>query len=282
VQSQVQGRDRQYNITYDGKQFKRDISMLIPERTFLTIDVTRHDPTASTFLQSEQALLKPGAKLQEEELAICKTDKGDKAWYLVEVHKIYPGEIEVNYYTTPREHLDGYETTTHEQRQERLSQCRFRKTWFIRFGMNAGKGTLSAAFPKSPHLRLWTGKLPTNEFNDLILATGIRLDANGYLTKESLKIASQVAIPHEAINTIEDEKEIQTQLQISNAMYTYAEHFECTSRRCRKLWKKRAREGKPHAFPQKATSPHPGRTIVRSLQRLAENQPARMNTHRGT
>jgi hypothetical protein len=93
-----------------------------------------------------------------------------------------------------------------------------RKTWFIRSGTNAGKGTLNAPFPKSPHLRLWTGKLPTNEFNDLILATGIRLDANGYLTKESLKIASQVAIPHEAINTIEDEKEIQAQLQISNAM----------------------------------------------------------------
>jgi hypothetical protein len=89
--------------------------------------------------------------------------------------------------------------------------------------------------------------LPTNEFNALILATSwIRLDANGYLTKESLKIASQVVIPHEAINTIEDEKEIQTQLEISNVMYTYAEHFECTCRRCRKLWKKRAREGKPY------------------------------------
>jgi hypothetical protein len=236
--------------------------MLIPERTFLTIDVTRHDPTASTSLQSEPALLKPGAKLQEEELALCKTDKGDKAWYLVEVHKIYPDEIEVIYYTTPREHLDGYETATHEQKQERLSQCRFRKTWFIRSGTNAGKGTLNAPFPKSPHLRLWTGKLPTNEFNDLILATGIRLDANGYLTKESLKIASQVAIPHEAINTIEDEKEIHTQLQISNAMYAYAEHFECTCRRCRKLWKKRAREGKPHPPESNQTASWPNNSTV--------------------
>ena len=33
VQGNVEGRDRQYHITYDGKQFKRDISMLIPERT---------------------------------------------------------------------------------------------------------------------------------------------------------------------------------------------------------------------------------------------------------
>ncbi len=50
------------------------------------------------------------------------TVKGDKAWYLVEVHKIYPEEIEVIYYTTPREHLDGYETATHEQCQR--SRCR--------------------------------------------------------------------------------------------------------------------------------------------------------------
>jgi hypothetical protein len=27
-------------------------------------------------------------------LIICKTDKGDKAWSLAEVHKIYPDEIE--------------------------------------------------------------------------------------------------------------------------------------------------------------------------------------------
>jgi hypothetical protein len=83
---------------------------------------------------------------------------------------------------------------------------------------------------------LWTGKLPTKEFNDLILATGIRLDTNGYLSKESLKIASQVTIPHEAINTIEDEKDLQQQLQLSNAMYTYAEHVMCNCRRCRKAW----------------------------------------------
>ncbi len=109
-----------------------------------------------------------------------------------------------------------------------------------RYGTNARKGTLNTPFPKSPHLRLWTEKLPTNEFNDLmILATGIKLDTNGYLNKKSHKIASQVAIPHEAINTIEDEKEMQTQLQINNALCTYAEH-ECNCKRYRKLWTKNA------------------------------------------
>jgi hypothetical protein len=236
VQSKVDGRDRQYNITYDGKQFKRDISMLVPERTYQSLDISRHDPTAETTFHQEPALLKPGVKLREEELILCKTETADKAWYLAEVHKIYPEEIEVVYYTTPRQPLDDYATATPEQREERLSQSRFRKTWFIRTGTNAGKGTINAPFPKNPSLRLWTGKLPMKEFENLILANGIKLDANGYLTKESLKVASHVAIPHEALNTIEDEKELQAQLQTSNAMFSYAELQECNCIRCRKIW----------------------------------------------
>ena len=41
-----------------------------------------------------------------------------------------------------------------------------------------------------------------NEFDDLILANGIKLDSNGYLTRESIKIASELAMPHDAIPTI--------------------------------------------------------------------------------
>jgi hypothetical protein len=242
VRGKVNGRDRQYHIEYDGKDFKRDISMLIPEKRIKSIDVNCHDPTAETPVQAKPALFKPGVTLREEELILCKTDKGDKTWSLAEVHKIYPDEIEVIYYTTPHKQLDKYETATHEQKQECLSQSRFRKTWFIRTGTNAGKGTLNPPFPKNPLLRLWTGKLPTNEFDDLILATGIKLEPNGYLNEESRKIASKVKISHEAINTIEDEKDIQAQLQTSNAMFTYAELPLCNCRRCLKIWTKTARK----------------------------------------
>jgi hypothetical protein len=82
-----------------------------------------------------------------------------------------------------------------------------------------------------------------NEFEDLILATGIKLDVNGYLTKESRIIASQVTMPHEAINTVEDEKETQAKLRDSNAMFTYAELQTCNCRRCRQIWKETAKEG---------------------------------------
>jgi hypothetical protein len=184
---------------------------------------------------------------------LCKTDKDDKTWSLAEVHKIYPDEIEVIYYTTPREQLDEYETATHKQRQERLGQSRFRKTWFIRNGTNAGKGTLNSPFPKNPLLRLWTGKLPTNEFDDLILATGIKLKPNGYLTEESRKVASHVKISHVAINTIEDKNDIQAELQ--NAMYAYAELPLCNCRRCRKIWTKTAR--KESGPPLATTNSHP-------------------------
>ena len=255
VRGKVDGRDRQYHIEYNGKDFKRDISMLIPEKRMKEIDVNRHDPTAETPLIVKPALFKPGVVLREEELILCKTDKGDKAWSLAEVHKIYPDEIEVIYYTTPRKQLDDYETATHVQRQECLSQSRFRKTWFIRAGTNAGKGTLNPPFPGNPLLRLWTGKLPTNELDDLILATGIKLEPNGYLNEESRKIASQVKISHEAINTIEDEEEIRAQLLYSNAMYAYAELPLCNCRRCRAIWNKTAR--KESGPPLATTNLHP-------------------------
>ncbi len=114
MRGKVDERDRQYHIEYDGKGFKRDISMLIPVKQIQTIDVNRHDPTAETPLQVKPALFKSRVILREEELILCKTNKGDKAWSLAEVHKIYPDEIEVIYYTTPRKQLDEYETATHE------------------------------------------------------------------------------------------------------------------------------------------------------------------------
>jgi hypothetical protein len=255
VRGKVDGRDRQYHIEYNGKDFKRDISMLIPEKRMKEIDVNRHDPTAETPLIVKPALFKPGVILREEELILCKTDRADKAWSLAEVHKIYPDEIEVIYYTTPRKQLDDYETATHVLRQECLSQSRFRKTWFIRAGTNAGKGTLNPPFPSNPLLRLWTGKLPTNELDDLILATGIKLEPNGYLNEESRKIASHVTISHEAINTIEDEEDIRAQLLNSNAMYAYAELPLCNCRRCRTIWAKTAR--KESGPPLATTNLHP-------------------------
>ena len=84
----------------------------------------RHDPTVEASPHSEPALLKPGVTLQEEELILCKTEKGDQAWSLAEVHKVYPEEIEVVYYTTPRQQLEDYNWYERRQRHSKgtLSQ----------------------------------------------------------------------------------------------------------------------------------------------------------------
>jgi hypothetical protein len=72
---------------------------------------------------------------------------------------------------------------------------------------NAGKGTLKPPFPYNPKLRLWTGKLPASEIDDLVLATGILLDPQGYLNRESASIAVQLGIGHDSTVTVDDEEE---------------------------------------------------------------------------
>ena len=171
--------------------------------------------------------------LQEGILILCKTQKEDKGWYLAEIDKIYPDEIEVTYYATPRPSLDNYETSSKEQRMEALGEACFRKTWYIRQGKNAGMATNKAPFPQNPDLRLWKGKLQLTEREDLILAIGITLDHKGLLSKGSLQLASQLDISHEAAETVEDKEEQLADLRIANSLFCYAETMLCNCSRCR-------------------------------------------------
>ena len=134
----------------------------------------------------------------------------------------YPEEIEITYYTTPITQLENYNTATYEQKLGVLTNARFRKTWYISSGKNVGKATLKAPFPKNPELRLWTGKLPKTELDELILATDIQLSPQGYLDKDSIDIASKLAIGQLATQTVEDEKAHKENMQVANALYTYA------------------------------------------------------------
>ena len=67
----IEGRKRPYEIEYNGKRYKRDISMLIPEQTMLTIDVTKLDVTDSRESGTEPKLHTNGAELHEEDLILC-------------------------------------------------------------------------------------------------------------------------------------------------------------------------------------------------------------------
>ena len=104
----IDGRKRQYEIEYNGKRYKRDISMLIPEQTMLTIDVTTLDVTDSKESGAKPKLHTSGAELHEKDLILCKTDLTDTEWYLAEINKIYSDEIEIIYFTTPIKVVENF------------------------------------------------------------------------------------------------------------------------------------------------------------------------------
>ncbi len=104
----IEGRKRQNQIEYNGKRYKRDISMLIPVQTMLMIDVTTLDVTDSRESRAKPKLHANSAELREEDLILCKTDLTDTEWYLAEINKIYSDEIEIIYFTTPMKIVENY------------------------------------------------------------------------------------------------------------------------------------------------------------------------------
>ncbi len=45
IQGKVEGRDRQYHLSFEGKSFKRDVSMLVPKKYFTSINPKVHEST---------------------------------------------------------------------------------------------------------------------------------------------------------------------------------------------------------------------------------------------
>jgi hypothetical protein len=228
----IEGRKWQYEFEYNGKRYKRDISMLIPEQTMLTIDVTTLNVTDSRKSGAKPKLHINSAELHEEDMILCKTDLTDTEWYLAEINKIYSDEIEIIYFTTPIKVVEKYIEQSIEQKSENLRSARFWKTWFIRDGKNAGKGTIKAPFPSNPELRLWTGRLPKSELDGLILANNIKLSPHGYLSKDSIDIAVKLLISFASMQTINDEEEHLQGLRQANALFTYAQRTLCTCTQC--------------------------------------------------
>jgi hypothetical protein len=174
-------------------------------------------------MSSEASFPHQEEPLREEDIIICKTEKDDTSLCLAEVNRIFPDEVEVVYYTTPKPLMGGYTTATLHQRVNDLLKARFRKTWYVYSGKNAGKGTIKPPFPYNPKLRLWTGKLPANEIDDLVLATGMILDPQDYLNRESASLAVQLNIDHDSTTTVADEEEQLAQLRFANCLFTYSE-----------------------------------------------------------
>ncbi len=120
----ISGRKRQYELEHNGKRYKADISMLIPEQTMLEIDVTTLDVTARES-GTNPKLHVNGDEIREEDLIFFKTELTDTKWYLAEINKIYSDGIEVVYFTTPAKSAERYIDQSIDQRCENLRSARF-------------------------------------------------------------------------------------------------------------------------------------------------------------
>ncbi len=204
--------------------------MLVPEKDMSAINPEVHDPTTGAPSQAKPAFHTRKQPLREEDIILCKTEKDNISWCLAEVNRIFPDEVEVVYYTTPKPLMEGYTTATLHQRVDDLLKARFRK------------GTIKPPFPYNPKLQLWTGKLPANEIDDLVLATGMILDPQGYLNRESASLAVQLNIGHDSTRTVDDEEEQLAQLRFANCLFTYSECALCGCTRCASFLSGKRRE----------------------------------------
>ena len=93
------------------------------------------------------------------------------------------------------------------KRLERLSEICFRRTWHDRFGKHVGRATYKPPYPNNEDLQVWKGVINNSDLDSMLLLRNVRIDAEGKLDEASLRLAVQLPISHEKLDTIEDELE---------------------------------------------------------------------------
>ncbi len=155
----VEGRDRQYHLIYEGKSFKRDVSMLVPKKDFTTINLEVHDPTNNAPLLAKPAFYNKQSPLREGDIILCKTEREDASWFLAEVNRIFPDEVEVVNFTTSKPLMEGYATVALHEQIDDLLKAQFRKTWYVYSGKNAAReGNIETPVPIQPQAATLDGK----------------------------------------------------------------------------------------------------------------------------
>jgi hypothetical protein len=86
----IPGRRRQYEIEFEGKLFKSDVGMLIPQHTIYEIDPLTLDVTYIQLSSTKPKVYTKGYQFREDSLIICKTESTDTEWCLAGKNRIYP------------------------------------------------------------------------------------------------------------------------------------------------------------------------------------------------
>jgi hypothetical protein len=162
------------------------------------------DPVITETVATPSLHVKGGIP-KEGELVVIK-DSSTKGWFLSEVLRVLPNLVEVRCFTTPTLALENYEHCSVQKRSERLSEICFSRTWHIRFGKHVRRATYKPPYyPNNEGLQVWKGVLKTSDLDDVLLLRNVRIDTEGKLDEASFRLATQLPISHEKLDTIENE-----------------------------------------------------------------------------
>ncbi len=168
---------------------------------------------------------------KEGELVVIK-DSSTKGWFLSEVLRVLPNLVEVSYFTTPTPALEDYEHCSVQKRSERLSEICFRRTWHVRFGKHVDRATHRPPYPNNEDLQVWKGVLSTSDLDDMLLIRNVKIDAEGKHFEASLRLAAQLPISHEKLDTIENEIEVTS---LTPNLFTSSREILCSYDACSRL-----------------------------------------------
>jgi len=227
-------RRRQLELQYEGKEFNRDISLVIPAKDFDILDKDSFDPVITETVATPSLHVR-GETPKEGELVVTK-DSSTKGWFLSEVLRVLPNLVEVRYFTTPTPPLENYERCSVQKRSERLSEICFRRTWHVRFGKHVGRATYKPPYPNNEDLQVWKGVLNTSDLDDVLLIRNVKIDAEGKLDEASLRLAAQLPISHEKLDTIEDEIDATSHATtLTPNLFTSSREILCSCVACSRL-----------------------------------------------
>ena len=171
---------------------------------------------------------------REGELVVIK-DSSTEGWFLSEVLRVLPNLVEVRYFTTPTPTLENYEHCSVQKRSKRLSEICFRRTWHARFGKHVGRATYKPPYPNNENLQVWKGVINNSDLDSMLLLRNVRIDAEGKFDEASLRLAVQLPISHEKLDTIEDEVEGSSLTRQTPNLFTNSREILCSCVNCSRL-----------------------------------------------
>jgi hypothetical protein len=132
--------------------------------------------------------------IEEGEYVIIKDTKESKTWYRAQVLEKIPDRIKVSYYTTTTPSLLKYNKASYERRLLRMQEVIFLKTWAV----STGEATTVDPPLSQKRSTLWTGLVPLQFLNDVLLVRNVGSTALGSLTPATAALVANLKIAHQA------------------------------------------------------------------------------------